>query len=191
MNKELLSSLVGKIVIVTLGGIGPQIGKLLYGGDDHFALLTEKEGVVYFKTAAVKSLSQNMKPEVLVKVSEKDHVFMKEDTFGAILNSMITQWVKINCGDPENLEGVLEQSNDHYITLLMKDEVIRIATIHIKRISHGVDIKKKESTDIQGSSCHHPILKKRTRDLSLKNTYSKKINSALYSDELEGAKFRT
>ncbi|MCA0151522.1 MULTISPECIES: hypothetical protein [Rossellomorea] len=149
MNKELLSSLVGKVVKVNRGGPESRTGKVLYGGDDHFALLSEKDGVVYFNSSHVKSISQNIKSGLSVKeeLSEEGLEFMKEDTLGDLLTSLKYQWVKINRGGPEKLEGILDHSSDEFVTLVLNEEVVRLATYHIKSISYGVKPEKEEKTE--------------------------------------------
>ncbi|MBN8193709.1 hypothetical protein JI667_16285 [Bacillus sp. NTK074B] len=149
MNRELLSSLVGKVVKVNRGGPESREGKLLYGGDDHFALLSEKDGVVYFNSAHVKSISQNIKTGMPVKeeLSEEGLEFMKEDTLGTLLTSLKYQWVKINRGGPEKIEGILDHSSDEFVTLVLNEEVVRLATYHIKSISYGVKPEKEEKTE--------------------------------------------
>ncbi|MCR8850040.1 hypothetical protein NQ095_16590 [Rossellomorea sp. SC111] len=150
MNKELMSSLVGKIIKVNRGGPESRTGKLLYGGDDHFALLTEKDGVIYYNTSHVKSISQNIKsglPFNGEKLSEEGMEFIKEDTFGALLTSLKYQWVSINRGSPEKLEGILENSNDDFVTVVLNEEVVRLAAFHVKSISYGVKAKKQEKTE--------------------------------------------
>ncbi len=203
MNKELMTSLVGKVVKINRGGPESRIGKLLYGGDDHFALLTEKDGVVYFNAAHVKSISQNSKSEMPFNGSEEEIEFMKEDTLGALLTSLQYQWVKINRGGPEKLEGVLDHSNEDYVTVVLNEEVIRLAMFHVKSISYvtnenkkGASDKKEESKEENTSkqkegNKEESTSKQKTKEQSSKKTSTKKANkkqpSSLYLDEMEGA----
>ncbi|MCC5803116.1 hypothetical protein [Rossellomorea vietnamensis] len=182
MNNEFSPSLVGKIVKVNRGGPESPIGKFLYGEGDHFALLTEKNGVVYFNAAHVKILSQNMKSGKPIETSDEEYVFIKEDSFGDLLKSLKNQWVKINLGDLEKLEGVLADANDLYITLVRNDEVIRVITFHIKTISNvNVADRKKEKSSFKNLPSNQPTSKKSKQNLS----------SVLYLDELEGAEIRS
>ncbi|WP_205688839.1 hypothetical protein [Bacillus sp. BHET2] len=203
MNKELMTSLVGKVLKVNRGGPESRMGKLLYGGDDHFALLTEKDGVVYYNSAHVKSISQNSKSGMPDNASEEVLEFMKEDTLGALLTSLQYQWVKINRGGPEKLEGVLDNSNEDYITLVLNEEVIRLATFHVKSISYVANEKKEGSSDQKEDSKKEDNSKQKeeskkestsnekTKEQSSKKSSTKKANkkqpSSLYLDEIEGA----
>ena len=145
MNQELLTSLVGKDVKVNRGGPESRTGRLLHGGADHFALLTEKDGVVYFNASHVKSISQNSrKEEVAFEDTTEELDYLKEDLFTTLLSSLKYQWVGINRGGPEKLEGVLEDVNEDFVTLVLSEEVVRLATFHIKSISYGVTVNKEE-----------------------------------------------
>ena len=146
MNQELLTSLVGKDVKVNRGGPESRTGRLLHGGADHFALLTEKDGVVYFNASHVKSISQNSRGEMEIASDDttEDLYYFKEDMFTTLLSSLKYQWVGINRGGPEKLEGVLEDVNEDFVTLVLSEEVVRLATFHIKSISYGLTVNKEE-----------------------------------------------
>ena len=61
MNKDLITSLMNKVVRIDRGGPESRIGKLLAVEDDHITLLTEDDGVVYYMTHHIKSITDNAK----------------------------------------------------------------------------------------------------------------------------------
>ncbi|MCA1060919.1 hypothetical protein LCL96_18545 [Rossellomorea aquimaris] len=186
MNTELLASLVGKMVKVNRGGPESRTGKVLYGGDDHFALLTEKEGVVYFNSSHVKSITQDLQSNV-EEASEESMEFLKEDTLGALFTSLRNQQVIINRGGPEKLEGFLDNVNDDYVTLVLQDEVVRLATFHVKSISHNTNAKDEDSSESQESSNEQSSSQESNQEKSSSKKSKKRHRSALYLDEMEGA----
>ena len=61
MNKEVLQTLIGKTIKVDRGGPESRIGKLLAVSEDHFTILTEADGVVYYLTHHIKSRQKTQK----------------------------------------------------------------------------------------------------------------------------------
>jgi spore coat protein B len=147
MNKEMLQTLVGKVVKVDRGGPESRIGKLLHVAEDFFTVLTEDDGVVYYRTQHVKSLTENSKSGLQFDV-EIPEVFnyITGENFDALMGNLQYQWVNINRGGPEKLDGVLHSINDDYLTIVKNEEVIRLATYHVKNISYGLKIEKPEET---------------------------------------------
>ncbi|MEH6941907.1 hypothetical protein [Bacillus sp. JJ722] len=148
MNKDLLLSLVGKIVKVDRGGPESRVGKLLGVEKDHFALLTEQDGVVYYLTHHIKSVTENAKKGLQFKeeeVTEEVVTFHSAIDFKNLLNGLKYRWVKINRGGPESFEGVLDNVNDDFVTVVANEEVIRMSMFHVRNISY--DSKKKKTND--------------------------------------------
>lgn len=152
MNKDLLLSLVGKTVKVDRGGPESRIGKLLGVEKDHFALLTEQDGVIYYLTHHIKSLTENSKKGLQFneeEVTEEVTVHSAND-FAKLLEGLKYRWVKINRGGPESIEGVLDDVHEKFVTVVVNEEVIRMSMFHIRNI--GYDIKKKKTNDDEGSN---------------------------------------
>jgi spore coat protein B len=59
--KEMTKSLLGKAIKIDRGGPESRIGKLLDIYDDHLVLLTEEDGVLYYNTNHIKSVTENAK----------------------------------------------------------------------------------------------------------------------------------
>jgi spore coat protein B len=82
-----------------------------------------------------------------LKVPEKLD-FKSAENFHKLLESIRFQWVKINRdGGPESLEGVLSDSNKHYASLIVKDEVVRFSLKHIRNISYGLMVERHKKDD--------------------------------------------
>ncbi|MFJ5763598.1 hypothetical protein ACIQAA_31810 [Neobacillus sp. NPDC093182] len=145
---------IGKVIRVNRGGPESRIGKLMDACDDHIALLTEDEGVVYYNSKHIKSLTDNVKGEMKFNIEVPiDFEFKKADNFQDLLESLKLKWVKINRGGPEKVEGVITEVNKDFVLLINNQEIVRLSMFHIKNISIGVKIEKaeKEKSDNQAS----------------------------------------
>ena len=148
MNKELLLSLKDKVVRVDRGGPESRIGKLLSAEDDHFALLTEKDGVVYYRSQHIKSLTVNSKDGMDFNVEiPDDFEFSIASDFKTVVAGLKHQWVKVNRGGPETLEGIMDDVTDDFITIISKDEIIRLAMYHVRNISYGVKVVNDDKNE--------------------------------------------
>ena len=148
MNKELLLSLKDKVVRVDRGGPESRIGKLLSAEDDHFALLTEKDGVVYYRSQHIKSLTVNSKDGMDFNVEiPDDFEFSIASDFKTVVAGLKHQWVKVNRGGPETLEGIMDDVTDDFITIISKDEIIRLAMYHVRNISYGVKVENDDKNE--------------------------------------------
>lgn len=144
MNKEMIESLVDKVIKVDRGGPESRVGLLLEAKNDYIALLHEKEGVIYYNTQHVKSLTYNTKNQVQLDVEiPSDFEFIQAKDFKGTLKKLELRWVKINRGGPETLEGVMESVTDDFVTIVANEEIIRVALFHIRNISYGVKVDKK------------------------------------------------
>jgi len=150
MNRDMMKSLVGKIVKIDRGGPDSRIGKLMDVYDDHLVLLTEDDGVVYYCTHHIKSVTENAKDQLEFDIEvPEEFEFKKADSFQGMLNSLMYQWVKINRGGPEKLEGVLGEVATDYVSLINKEEIVRLSMFHIRNISYGLKVEKPEE-DVEG-----------------------------------------
>ncbi|WP_102693282.1 hypothetical protein [Rummeliibacillus pycnus] len=149
MNKELLGSLVNQVIKVDRGGPENNIGMLLGAGEDHITILTENDGIIYYKTQHIKSLTHDSKGGLEFNtVIPENFEYVKGEDFKSVLGSLRYQWVQINRGGPEKLEGVLDSVTDDYLTIILNEEVIRVSTFHIRSISYGLKIEKEAAEDV-------------------------------------------
>ena len=153
MDREMMSRLVDKTIRVDRGGPESRIGKLLAVFEDYFVLLTESDGVVYYTTNHIRSLTESSKDIMKfgIKVPKKLE-YKTADNFHKLLESIRFQWVKINRGGSESLEGVLSDANKNYASLIVKDEVVRFSMKHIRNISYGLVVENTKSDSYENSN---------------------------------------
>jgi spore coat protein B len=203
MNKVLMSSMVGKVVKINRGGPEARTGLLLSSGDDYFVLQTKEEGILYIASQHVKSLTENAKQGIDFESDGSESlVWSSAVDFTSMLGELKHQWVTINRGGPEKIEGVLEDANGDYITLILKEEVIRLASYHVKSVA--VSVKKKEeekeeeknsedsgeSSDSNQSSSENKSNKNSSNSKNSKNSNSdNKRNLNRYYYEIEALDF--
>lgn len=152
MEREMMEQFVGKTIRVDRGGPESRSGKLLAVFEDFFAILTEHDGVVYYKTNHVRSITESSKDDMKfgLKVPEKLD-FKTAENFLKLLESIRFQWVKVNRGGPESLEGVLSDANKHFASLIVNEEVVRFSMKHVRNISYGLKVEKHKK-DKSGKS---------------------------------------
>jgi spore coat protein B len=139
MNKEAMMQYVGKIIRVDRGGPESRIGKLLEVHDDYFILLTKKDGVVYYKTNHIRSVTESSKDLMKLGIKvPKNFEYKTAENFVKLLECIKYQWVRINRGGHEALEGVLNDVNKDIASLIVQEEVVRFSMKHIRNISYGL-----------------------------------------------------
>lgn len=151
MNIEMLKSLVGEVLKIDRGGPESRIGKLLTVGEDFLTLLTKEDGVILYKTHHIKSITQNAKNKMELDLEvPEEYDLINTSSFKKACTELVYKWIKVNRGGKESLEGVLDDITDDYITLVVNEEVIRIAMFHIRSLSYGVmkeEAKQEESKE--------------------------------------------
>lgn len=148
MKKHIFEPLVGKTTKIDRGGPNSRTGKLLAVSDDFLTLLTEDDGVIYYSMRHIKSVTENSKNKNQFPVEvPADFEYKMSDNFVHLLDSMKYQWVRINRGGPEKLEGVLHDCNEDFVVLVNNDEVIRLSTFHINNVSYGLKLEVPEKED--------------------------------------------
>jgi spore coat protein B len=153
MNKEMMSYMIGKVLKVDRGGAESRTGKLLEMTDDYLTLLTEDEGVIYYKTDHIKSITENAKIGFDFKQEiPDDFTYISGQNFKFLLNNLKSQWVNINRGGHEKLEGVLLNVNDDFVTLILNEEVIHLALFHIRNIGYGARVEKQNNEKDENKS---------------------------------------
>lgn len=152
MNKTSLDSLVGRSIRVDRGGPESRMGKLLAVKDDHFVVYSENEGMIYYKTDHIKSLSldtRDFSDVVEDPNAEQQNIpkYIDLDDFTSVLKNMQFHWVQINRGGPEKIEGVLIDATDTAVTVIVGTEVIKVLPFHIRSISYGLKKKNEQEKD--------------------------------------------
>jgi spore coat protein B len=150
MNRDMMKSMVSKIIKIDRGGPESKIGKLLDVYDDHLVVLTEDDGVVYYCTHHIKSVTENAKEQIEFSIEVPENFeFKKAENFHGILSSLMYQWVKINRGGPEKLEGVLGEVTNDYVSIINKEEIVRLSMFHIRNISYGLKVEPEEEEAVE------------------------------------------
>jgi len=143
MNKQLILSLIDKVIKIDRGGPESRVGILLSAADDHITLLTKEDGIIYYNAQHIKSITNNSKHQAEFNLDiPKDFEYIQADDFKGVLDCLTLQWVRINRGGPETLEGVLEGVTDDFVTIVANEEIIRVALFHIRNVSYGVKVEK-------------------------------------------------
>jgi len=160
VNKDLLRSFIGKTVKIDRGGHESSTGFILGANKSHFAVYNEHDGILYYQYFHIKSLTEFPRKDSDLTLEELEQYEYKDaDDFTELLHSAKHQWVKINRGGHEKLEGILEHANQDYVTIITHDEVVHLATFHIRSISFG---EKYESvTEESNSSTTRQVRRKR------------------------------
>lgn len=138
---ELLQKMVGSVINVNQGGPEFKKGRVINVADDYMILLTEDDGIVFYHTVHVKSVSEQSsdqngaKSDFFIDYRYFDNIDAKK--FYDLFDYFAYKWISINRGGPEALEGVLVQEEGEHYTLVNNNEVIRVYPYHIKSISIG------------------------------------------------------
>lgn len=133
--QDLLRNLKGSHIQIDRGGPESRDGKLLDVFSDFLVLETKKEGVIYYKTHHIKSVSVIESKERNAEEHDDNSQYEEAMNFQDLLQKLKYSWVKINRGGPEKIEGVLVDSSEDYLVLTVNDEVNRIPIFHIRNVS--------------------------------------------------------
>lgn len=175
MNKKMLLSLVDKELKVDRGGPESRVGKLLAVQDDHFTLLTADDGIIYYNTQHIKSLTINTKNQTQTGIEiPEDFEYVTADDFKGVLGKLALRWVKVNRGGPETLEGVMDFVDDDYLTIVSNEEIIRISLFHIRNISYGVKLEVPKEDDNANASSSNQSKEKNSNSKNDSKNDSKK-----------------
>ncbi|WP_051633603.1 hypothetical protein [Bacillus sp. UNC41MFS5] len=135
MSEDLMKYFKESVIKVNRDGSQSKISKLLYEGDDYIAVLTEKDGVVYYQTHQIKSFTENMKGKWDFDVEVPENI-IKAEKFKHLLKSLKYHWVKINRGNSEAVKGVLCDVKDDLVHLVSNEELVRIPIHHVNNVSY-------------------------------------------------------
>jgi spore coat protein B len=140
------SGLIGKSVKLDRGGPESRHGIVLAVGDDYLVLLHEKEGVLYYSTQHIKSITVNSKDAPMTAAEDTAAApvnFINPKSFAEVMNSHARRWVQINRGGPESIQGVMTESTPDYTTMVVNHELITMMNYHIR--SMGITLKNDEN----------------------------------------------
>jgi len=139
----MMEALVNKVIKINRGGPESITGKLLATGNDYLILLSQDDGVIYVRNQHIKSISENSKDSQKFNSYMLDTLDYKSSYFFSdLVYDLRYQWVKINRGGPEKVEGVLYDISDDFVTVIKNEEIVRMSMYHIRSISYGVKAEK-------------------------------------------------
>ncbi|MDP4164420.1 MAG: spore coat protein CotH [Bacillota bacterium] len=135
----LFEQLTTETIQINQGGPESKSGILVGLSGDFIVLFTEDDGIVYINLEHVKSVSKHTKNVENEEIQEIFEIpeWVKAERFQDVFSSFSHQWVSINRGGPEAMEGVLVENVGGHYTLVNNQEVMRIHPFHIKSISCG------------------------------------------------------
>ncbi|NIK66822.1 hypothetical protein [Paenibacillus sp. BK720] len=104
-------------------------GKLLAVKNDYLVLST-REGVVYVDLDHVKSVTGFAKG----KSGGTSNDYINANSFRGIINALTKEFVQINWGGPEKVEGFLAEVQGNTALVVANNQVVYILVDHIKTI---------------------------------------------------------
>lgn len=141
----LMQELLNETVQINQGGPESKYGVLLSANEDFIGIYTQDDGVVYYNVRHIKSVckypnNQNKRNDKTQNQVETTTVYpslVEASDFRDIFKHMEHNWVSINRGGPEAMEGILVENSGGHYTLVSDQEVLRVHPYHIKSISIG------------------------------------------------------
>lgn len=167
MSNDMFNNLLGKVVKIDRGGPESRVGQLVAVKDDYYTLLTAEDGLVFYQPHHTKSITQTKYKEMAFESDFLNRFrFMPPRNFQSALDSFQNFNVKINRGGPESVEGVLIDVNCDYVTVMTKDDFVRMALFHIRNISLSVRKKKNKGSSKKQESSSKRSSNRRDRSKS-------------------------
>lgn len=144
-----MESMINRQVLISRGEPESRLGYLLAIKDDHLVLQNDEEGIIYYKTGHIKSISlqKDQLTEPMIEESKMESPWLDVNHFDEILENMRLSKVQINRGGPESVHGVLLDYTDGLLTLLANHQIINIFTDHLKNISFSLSAAEEEQDD--------------------------------------------
>ncbi|NEN83638.1 hypothetical protein [Paenibacillus elgii] len=136
VENSTFKSLIGSEVKINRGGHDAITGKLI-GVHSNYVALSSEDGAVYVNTTHVKSISQSPNQKSSgTNGSITTHI--KASSFNALLHELRHNFVKINRGGPEKLEGIISDVTSDHAIVITNNELIRVPLFHIKSVTVGL-----------------------------------------------------
>ncbi len=155
--QELYSTFIGEVVRINRGGPESRIGTFIDSKGDYFALFSESDGLLIYPKEHIKSLSRvvienNGNNANLNNGNQQKNAnnALASETMKAIFNEVAGEnlsgflanikyyWVKINRDGPESIEGLLVDSTEDYLVVVVNRDVLRFPLFHLKSISFSI-----------------------------------------------------
>lgn len=142
--------LVGYRVKVNRGGPDMVEGTLLAIPSDYLVLNTN-DGIIYVNGAHVKSITEISKSGGAGSRSSSRGArsFISASSFNSLLSRLRHQFIQINRGGPEKIDGFLAEITSGFLLVVVNRELVRIPLFHIKTVN--VSGKNNQSSGEQKS----------------------------------------
>lgn len=139
-------NLIGRHIKVNRGGPETVEGVLIAVPSDYL-VLASTEGIVYVNGSHVKSMTEGSKSGS----RSRSHTFIAASSFQSLLNKLSHQFIQINRGGPEKVEGFLAEVNSQFLLLIAGREFVRVPIFHIKTVNVTTDGNKSNNKSGSGS----------------------------------------
>ncbi|CAM4028436.1 hypothetical protein COLU111180_20180 [Cohnella lubricantis] len=144
------SNLIGRQVRINRGGPDMVAGRLVAIPADYL-VLSSKDGIVYVNAAHVKSITETPQSGTSGSRS-RSSTYITASSFNSLLSQLRHQFIQINRGGPEKIEGFLAESNSDSLLVVVNRELIRVPMFHIKTINIAGGGKNKKNSSSGNSS---------------------------------------
>ncbi|MBB6733671.1 hypothetical protein [Cohnella zeiphila] len=144
------ADLIGYHVKINRGGPDMVEGTLLAIPSDYLVLNT-KDGTIYVNSAHVKSMTEVSKSASTGNRSTA-RSFLSASSFHSLLSRLRHQFIQINRGGPEKIDGFLADVNTDSLLVVMNREVVRIPVYHIKTVNASGKNKNQKNKNQSGGS---------------------------------------
>src|SRR4051794_24183696 len=106
MSLPSLEPMIGRVVKVYKGGPESRVGRLLAVNDDHLALHSEEDGVLYYSLRHIKSIAEDTK-EIADGANGEEVEFMNHGSIEDLLEDLIGRNIRLDRGGGESRSGRL------------------------------------------------------------------------------------
>lgn len=144
------ANLIGRQVKINRGGPDMVEGRLLAVPADYLVVGTN-QGVVYVNAAHVKSITENLQSGSGGSRSRSSS-FITASSFNSLLSRLRHQFIQINRGGPEKIDGFLAEINSDSLLVVVNREVVRIPIFHIKTVNVSGRGRNSGGSNNRGSS---------------------------------------
>jgi spore coat protein B len=126
------SNLIGWNVRINRGGPDALDGRLV-SIPSNYLVVSTRDGIIYVNAAHVKSITEVSRSASSGGRSSPQ--FITASSFASLLSRLRHQFVQINRGGPEKIDGFLAEVSPDFLLLVVNREVVRIPVFHIKTIN--------------------------------------------------------
>lgn len=124
------ANLIGYHVKINRGGPDSVEGTLIAVPADYL-VLSSRDGIVYVNGSHVKSITEGNASASRSRSAN----YIAASSFQSLLGKLRHEFIMVNRGGPEKVEGFLAEVNSNFLLLIVGREYVRIPVYHIKTVS--------------------------------------------------------